>query len=98
MGTPCVSLQVKTLTSIHEDEGSIPGLSSVGGGSGVAVSCGVGRRHGLDPVLLWLWWRPAAVALIGPLAWSSESRIQRCHMLWYRSQTRFGSRVAVAVA
>ena len=22
-----------------------------------------------DPVLLWLWCRPAAVALIGPLAW-----------------------------
>ena len=33
------------------------------------MSCGVGRRHGLDPALLWLWCRPAAVALIGPLAW-----------------------------
>ena len=22
-----------------------------------------------DLALLWLWWRPAAVALIGPLAW-----------------------------
>ena len=33
------------------------------------MSCGVGRRHGSDPVLLWLWHRPAAVALIGPLAW-----------------------------
>ena len=28
-----------------------------------------GRRHGLDPVLLWLWRRPAAVAPIQPLAW-----------------------------
>ena len=35
----------------------------------VAVSCGVGRRHGLDSVLLWLWWRPAATAPIQPLAW-----------------------------
>ena len=33
------------------------------------MSCGVGRRHGLDPVLLWLWCRPAATALIRPLAW-----------------------------
>ena len=35
----------------------------------MAVSCGVGSRHGSDPVLLWLWHRPAAVALIGPLTW-----------------------------
>ena len=33
------------------------------------MSCGVGCRRGLDPVLLWLWPRLAAVALIGPLAW-----------------------------
>ena len=42
---------------------------SVGKGFGVAVSCGVDRRHGSDPALLWLWFRLAAVALIGPLAW-----------------------------
>ena len=41
----------------------------MGQGSGVVVSCGVGRRRGLDPVLLWLWRRPAATVLIGPLAW-----------------------------
>ena len=35
----------------------------------VAVSCGVSHRHGSDLVLLWLWHRPAATALIGPLAW-----------------------------
>ena len=34
-----------------------------------AVSCGVGRRRSLDPVLLWLWGRPAATALMRPLAW-----------------------------
>ena len=35
----------------------------------VAVSYDVGRRCGLDPMLLWLWCRPAATALIRPLAW-----------------------------
>ena len=56
------------LTSIHEDVGSIPGLHP-----GLSIwhchGCGVGRRHGLDPALLWLWCRPAATAPIGPLAW-----------------------------
>ena len=33
------------------------------------MSCGVGCGCGLDPVLLWLWRRPVAIALIGPLAW-----------------------------
>ena len=33
------------------------------------MTCGVGHRHGFDPVLQWLWSRPAAVALIQPLAW-----------------------------
>ena len=31
--------------------------------------CGVGRRHGSDPALLWLWHRLAAAAPIQPLAW-----------------------------
>ena len=33
------------------------------------MSCGVGHRQGLDPVLLWLWRKPVAIALIRPLAW-----------------------------
>ena len=33
------------------------------------MSCGVGRRRGSDPVLLWLWYGPAATAPIRPLAW-----------------------------
>ena len=33
------------------------------------MSCGVGHRHGSDLVLLWLWCRLAATALIRPLAW-----------------------------
>ena len=35
------------------------------------MSCGVGRRYGWDPELLWLWYRPAATALIRPLAWEA---------------------------
>ena len=33
------------------------------------MSCGVGHRRGLDLALLWLWCRPATVALIQPIAW-----------------------------
>ena len=33
------------------------------------MSYGVGCRRGSDPVLLWLWYRLAATALIRPLAW-----------------------------
>ena len=33
------------------------------------MSCGVGRRQGSEPALLWLWHRLAATAPIGPLAW-----------------------------
>ena len=35
------------------------------------MSCGVGHRHSLDLVLLWLWYRPAAAAPIRTLAWES---------------------------
>ena len=33
------------------------------------MSCGVGHRLGLDPKLLWLWYRLVATAPMGPLAW-----------------------------
>ena len=35
------------------------------------MSCGVGRRNGSDPTLLWLWYRLAAIDAIHPLAWES---------------------------
>ena len=33
------------------------------------MSCGVGRRRGSDPTLLWLWCRPVATAPVRLLAW-----------------------------
>ena len=35
----------------------------------VAVSCDIGHRCSLDPVLLWLRYRPAAIGPIRPLGW-----------------------------
>ena len=34
------------------------------------MSCGIG--HSSDPTMLWLMCRPAATALIGPLAWETQ--------------------------
>ena len=49
------------------------------------MSSGVGHRRGLDPVLLWLWHRPAATAPIRPLAWehtySAGAALKR-HKKW----------------
>ena len=35
------------------------------------MNCGIGRRRGSDPALLWLWRRPAATLPIRPIAWES---------------------------
>ena len=53
----------------------------MGWGSGIAVSCGVGRKHGSDPMFLWPWRRPAAAAPIQPVAWklpyATDSALKR---------------------
>ena len=47
----CHGSMVKNQTSIHEDVGLIPDLTHRLR-SGVAVSCGIGHRHGSDLTLL----------------------------------------------
>ena len=54
-----------------------PWPCSVGYGSGVAMGCGMGCRHGLDLALLCLWCRPAAVVPIRPLAWDPPYALKR---------------------
>ena len=55
-------------TRNHEVVGSIPGLTQWVKDLAQAVAH-TGCRCGSDLVLLWLWHRPAAVALVRPLAW-----------------------------
>ena len=61
--------QVKNPAGIHEDAGSIPGLTRWVARILRRCGCGVGHRCGWDPALLWLWRKPVAAALIRPLAW-----------------------------
>ena len=56
--------QLANPTRIHEDVGSTLGLSQWVKGSGIAVSCSVGCRCSMDPVLLWLWHGLVAAAPI----------------------------------
>ena len=62
----------------------------MGQGSGLAVSCGVGHRRGSYLALLWLRCRPAAVALIQPLAWelsdATDGDVERKKKLKIKSQ------------
>ena len=68
-GVPAVAQWVKTPSAVAQVTAGVrvpilAGACSAREGSGVAMSCGVGSRCGLDPELLWLWCRPAAVAPI----------------------------------
>ena len=38
------------------------------------MNCGVGRRHGSDLALLWLWHGPGSTAPTGPLAWGKKKK------------------------
>ena len=53
-------------------------------GSGVAVSCGVDQRRGLDLVLLWVWCRLAAAAPFPSLG------ISICHRCGPKKQKKKG--------
>ena len=61
-GSSCCDSVIMSLTSVHEDEGLIPGHSCH------ELWCRSQTQLG-SGVLLWLWCRPAAAAPIGPLAW-----------------------------
>ena len=43
------------------------------------MSCGIGHRHSLNPVLLWLWCRPAAPirALVWELSYAAHAALKR---------------------
>ena len=68
MEFPVGAQQIMNLISIHKDVDSIAGLIQWVKDLKLLSAVGVGCRHTLDPALLPLWCRPAAVALIQPVA------------------------------
>ena len=52
------------------------------------MSCGVGHRCDLDPVLLWLWCRLVAVAPIKPLAWELPYATGAALKKWQKDQKK----------
>ena len=85
-GVLAVAQRKTNPTSIHEDTGSIPGLTQWVKGSGIPTSYGVSHRRGSDLVLLWRRlaeaapiWRPSLETSIchryGPKKQKKEKRI-----------------------
>ena len=60
---------VTNAISIHEKMSSILGLTQRVKGLALLKAYSIGCRCSLDLLLLWLWHRLEAAALIGPLAW-----------------------------
>ena len=56
-----------SLISIHENVGSILGLTQWIRVLALPLSCGLGCRLGLDPELLWGWCGPGSVSPRRPL-------------------------------
>ena len=52
------------------------------------MGCGVGRRLGLDRAWLWLWYRPAATALIRPLAWEPPYAVRAAQEMAKRQKKK----------
>ena len=68
-GSSLRGLVVMNLTNIYEDAGLILGLAHWVKDPECWEPVGVGCRLSSDPLLLWLWCRPAATAWIQLLAW-----------------------------
>ena len=64
-----------------------PWLCPVGWGFSIDMTCGLGHRHDSDPVLLCLWHRLAAEALIWPLPWklpcAAGAALKRKKKCWW---------------
>ena len=78
----CGSAVTNPTSNHEEDAGSIPGLPQCVKGSGVAVSCGVGRRRSSDPVLLWLWCRPTEGGPRKKTTKKKKKKKKRKKMVW----------------
>ena len=72
-------------TRYLEVVGSIPGLAQWVKDLALPVSCGVGRRRGSDPTLLWFWRRPGATAPIPSLACEPPYAV-RAAQEWQKDQ------------